>query len=263
MFKIIKPPLHLARYIECFWIGKFDNDLKTSFTHLAHARSKPQMLFHLDGKFEEVISSEKTFDACIYGQSSLYKLYKTHSKNPAILGIQLYPHAFPKLLSIPASDLTNESIDINSLFGKEGTELTEKIFTTDCDIQKVELVSRFLEKKFNRYERKKDIVIEHAIHHIHHHKGKVSVEKLVDQSFLSQRQFERSFKELAGFSPKSYLKIVRFESLLNYFTISPVALTDAALLFGYYDQAHLNHDFKAFTGVTPSQYLSLYSDQYK
>ncbi len=262
MFKIIKPPSNLARYIECFWIGEFDNHLKTSFTHLAAARSKPQLLFHLEGKFEEVISSEKTFDACFYGQSNLHKLYKTHSKKPAILGIQFYPQAFPKLLSIPASDLTNESIDINSLFGKEGAELTEKIFTTDGDMQKVKLVSSFLEKKFGRQERKKDIVIEHAIHHIHHHKGKVSIDKLIDQSCLSQRQFERNFKELAGFSPKSYLKIVRFESLLDYFTISQTTLTDVALEFGYYDQAHLNHDFKAFTGLAPSQYLNSYSDQY-
>ena len=35
------------------------------------------------------------------------------------------------------------------------------------------------------------------------------------QAFLSQRQFERNFKELIGFSPKFFARLVRFKSLIN------------------------------------------------
>lgn len=265
MFKTIEPPLNLARYIVCFWIGHFDGCLKSEFIHLAHATSKPQLIFHLEGAFEEIVSpgkTERTFDAGVYGHSYLHKQYKTISPRPKIFGVQFYPHAIAKFLSVPVAELCNESIAIDAIFGREGKEVTEKIFSSDCDIKRVEIISVFLEKKFSRPEKAKDIFTERTIHHIENHKGKVCIQQLIDQSCLSQRQFERNFKELTGFSPKSYLKIVRFESLLDYFANTEASLTDTALEFGYYDQAHLNHDFKAFTGLTPLQYLRFYSEQY-
>lgn len=265
MFKIIQPPVHLAKYIVCFWVGRFDSSRKNSFVHLAHATTKPQLLFHLEGVFEEIISpqqTERTFDAGIYGQSASHKQYQTGSRAPKIFGVQLYPHALTRLLGIPADELCNESVDIHSILGKQGREVSEKIFSTDCDIKRANIISAFLARRLTGREKMKHGSIVQAIHRIEKCRGEVCIQELIDQSCLSQRQFERNFKELSGFSPKAYLRIVRFESLLDHFVDRGTSLTSAALEFGYYDQSHLNHDFKAFTGLSPLQYLNFYSAQY-
>ena len=87
------------------------------------------------------------------------------------------------------------------------------------------------------------------------------VSELCNQVNLSQRQFERHFKYLTGFSAKTFFKISRFENLIEALGCAsgnvPKNLTDMALEYGYYDQSHLNRHFKEFTGMSPSGYLKL------
>ena len=59
-----------------------------------------------------------------------------------------------------------------------------------------------------------------------------------------------------GMSPKYFNCVVRFNSFLQSCQAQPATpLTSLAHECGYYDQAHLIHEFKRFTGETPSEYL--------
>ena len=93
------------------------------------------------------------------------------------------------------------------------------------------------------------------------HKTGLSVGELCSQVNLSQRQFERHFKYLTGFSAKAFFKIARFENMISALGCGAgnVAqnLTSMALEHGYYDQSHLNRHFKEFTGMAPGDYLKL------
>ncbi|HVI45704.1 MAG TPA: helix-turn-helix domain-containing protein [Chitinophaga sp.] len=75
---------------------------------------------------------------------------------------------------------------------------------------------------------------------------------------MSQRQFERKFKEHVGFSPRLFTKICRFEATLSSL-LTPAPLVQIALNAGYFDQAHFNHDFKTFTGMHPKDYRKIIS----
>ena len=71
---------------------------------------------------------------------------------------------------------------------------------------------------------------------------------------MSDRSFERRFKELAGFSPKLYSRIARFQAALTHYG-SGLPLTDIAHNCGYYDQSHFINDFKEFSGYSPKVYF--------
>ena len=56
--------------------------------------------------------------------------------------------------------------------------------------------------------------------------------------------------------PKFFARIVRFRSLVAALPHAYGSLSQAAIVHGYYDQAHMNADFREFTGMSPRQFLA-------
>ena len=84
----------------------------------------------------------------------------------------------------------------------------------------------------------------------------MNVQEMAGRAFLSTRQFERNFKQFAGFSPKLYSRIIRFQAAMQQYGNKAMSLTAIAYECGYYDQSHFIHDFKEFSGHHPHHYFS-------
>jgi len=232
-----------------------------NFVYNAVASSQAEMLFNYSGKFGTYRldgKMETLFDAGIHAQTNRPRFYTALTSRMGIFGVRLYPHTMPFLFDIPAQELTNQTIDLFSLLGADGEELMQLVFAARGIEEKVAVVSHFLLRRI-RQRAQHHAGIAAAIFRIHQSKGQVALSDLLDASCLSQRQFERNFKELAGFAPKAYLRIVRFESVI-YTYREEQPLTELALDNGYFDQAHFNHDFKQFAGQTPSVYFKSLSE---
>jgi len=88
-------------------------------------------------------------------------------------------------------------------------------------------------------------------------KGQFRVAELADRCHLSARQLERQFEDATGVSPKTLARTIRFDAIRSRLMFQPDAnLTDLAYEFGYADQAHFIHDFKAFTNKTPGEFVA-------
>src|SRR5438309_1041184 len=73
---------------------------------------------------------------------------------------------------------------------------------------------------------------------------------------MSPRRFVDLFRSEVGLGPKVFCRVRRFhEALRRTERLTDVDWADVAQWCGYYDQAHFNHDFRAFSGLTPSSYL--------
>lgn len=259
MYQIIGPPEHLKKYIEYFWWGD-DLDLpQRPNVYHSVATSKIELLFFDQGVYSQNIKGkeEPAFKAGFYGQTTSYSHYYASAKRTTIFGITFSPLAALKFFKIPANELTNQRLDINSLLGNYSNELTDRIYQAQTFQQKAIIATDFFNNRLKELHLKY-LSVEKLILSI----DKVnlnSIPNLVAQSFLSQRQFERNFKELTGFSAKTYLKIKRFERFIENASIiansSESKLLNIALDLGYYDQAHLNRHFKEFTGLNPKAYF--------
>jgi AraC-like DNA-binding protein len=83
------------------------------------------------------------------------------------------------------------------------------------------------------------------------------------RGYFSLSQFERRFKHSTGISPKLYARLVRFEAVCDALSEDPDrSLTGLAHDFGYADQSHFNHDFKALSGLTPGA-MARYARSYQ
>ncbi|RFS14376.1 AraC family transcriptional regulator [Emticicia sp. C21] len=253
LYEQIAPPPSLTNYVKYFWIGEAPASQHHLFIHHATAASSAKLVFHYQGGFHEKSASgeiRKSFSSGIQGQSKIHTQFIS-SQSIGILGVEFYPYAIPLLFSLPATELTNQYIDLKTFFGNKGEVLEESIFLAQSTGQRVSILTQFLESLIK--PAKKTHIID-AVQQLNKSKGNINLELFARQLPFSQRQFERLFKELVGFSPKSYLRILKFEKALP-LIYSVDSFTSLALDAGYYDQAHFNHDFKEFTGLHPKDYL--------
>ena len=84
--------------------------------------------------------------------------------------------------------------------------------------------------------------------------GGVSVDGLARRCGWSARSLERRFRHAVGLPPKLFSRIVRFQRVFAAARAGKPDWAGLAIDCGYYDQAHLNRDFREFTGSSPAAY---------
>ena len=250
-----KPPQILSNIVDHYWTLDGTIPAGQLYVHRTLANFFPELIFHYGGAFQELITDnriEKTFTTGLHSQTNQVRRFIAKERY-GIFGVMLQPYAIPLLFKIPSAEIKNELIDLISLLGQEGKDITEQILMAKDNFQRVKLMNCFLEQRMLPFDRPE---IVNATQLIYNSKGLVNIKNLSDQCCLSQRQFERKFIEHIGFSPKSFSRIVRFKSLLESYKKGDSTLTEVAYDFGYYDQAHFIQDFKQFSGYTPNRYFS-------
>ncbi len=254
-FCIIRPTQQLADFVRFFWFSEASASIEKPYVHHAFAYPCPELIFCYKGafSFSTRLGAERTLAPGFYGQTETFSKASSNA-DFGIFGVYLYPHALPQLFRLPATELTNQYADVRSLLGKDGDMLEEKIMLAADNHQRVKLVSDFLRARLKNV-RTEYAGIASSIKLISGAFHATSVKALAGNSYLSLRQFERRFKELSGFNPKLFLRIARFNSMLNK-PFRQKSLTQLAYEFDYHDQSHFIHDFQQFSGNSPKAYFN-------
>jgi AraC-like DNA-binding protein len=86
--------------------------------------------------------------------------------------------------------------------------------------------------------------------------GRIAVGTLASELGWSRKHLITRFHEQVGLAPKTMARIIRFDRVVALIRIADgMTWTDIALRCGYYDQAHLIHDFNQFAGSTPAEFV--------
>jgi AraC-like DNA-binding protein len=88
------------------------------------------------------------------------------------------------------------------------------------------------------------------------HSNVASITELCNLTGFYYKKLERTFNSATGYSPKAFVRVVRFYRSLREIKHAATSLTDVGLSAGYYDQSHFIHDFRQFTGTTPAKFIS-------
>jgi AraC-like DNA-binding protein len=255
-YKVIQPPQHLADYVRFFWFVEAHASTDNPYVHHAFAYSCPEIIFCYKGGFnyKSGFAEETNLISGIYGQTQNFSKVASNT-DFGIFGFYLYPHALSQLFCLPANELTNQSVDMKTLCGKDGEILEEKIMLASNNYQRVQLICDFLQARLKNIKTEYKTIFS-SIKAIANSHQLTSVKALAENNFLSIRQFERRFKEFSGFSPKLFLRIVRFNSVIKR-NFQNTSLTQIAYECGYYDQSHFIHDFQKFSGYNPKDFFKL------
>lgn len=93
-----------------------------------------------------------------------------------------------------------------------------------------------------------------------HYSGVITLDELSRQANMSKYHFLRSFTRVKGISPYSYLQTIRIgnaKKLLEQGTTP----AQAALATGFSDQSHFTNYFKKLIGLTPRQYMRIFTGE--
>ncbi|MEG1857397.1 MAG: helix-turn-helix domain-containing protein [Pseudoflavonifractor sp.] len=87
-------------------------------------------------------------------------------------------------------------------------------------------------------------------------RGNLRVDSISDYTGYTGRYCREKFKEAHGISIKSYSDIMRFQNTVRMLAQPdhPDLLADIVFENGYFDQSHLNREFRRFTGDTPLRF---------
>ncbi|MBA0128219.1 AraC family transcriptional regulator [Haloechinothrix sp. YIM 98757] len=87
--------------------------------------------------------------------------------------------------------------------------------------------------------------------------GRTPVRALAGDVGWSTRHLGERFRREIGLAPKQAARVVRFERASTALRRRPrTALADLAAECGYYDQAHLTHEWRALAGCTPGTWMA-------
>lgn len=157
----------------------------------------------------------------------------------------------------PMEEISDSVVDADLVWGRDFGDLRERLLDEkDVDLR-FRMVEEFLLRKFAA-KLNPNPCVAFAVSEMIERPDRISIAKMNAKIGYSQKHFTEMFRKQVGVTPKSYLKIMRFQKAVR--SIDAAESVDWGTIAhdcGFYDQAHFIHDFKHFSGFTPEQYSKI------
>jgi len=184
-----------------------------------------------------------------------HSIVVSHGRQDAI-ELQLTPLGAHRLLGVPMSELTGRVVELDALLGPAGDELIERLYEAPDWEARTDLLDAFVARR-TAHAPPPAPAVEHAWAEMLRTHGTVPVGRLVEETGWSRRHLTARFREQVGLPPKVFGRILRFQrAARDLARPDGPSLCEIALDCGYYDQAHLNRDFREFAGRTPTELMA-------
>jgi AraC-like DNA-binding protein len=234
-----RPPL--SAFVETFWLYEGDAP--------AHARERRLP----DGTMALVINLRhdliRIYDrhspdrfrdhrgSVISGAHATYSLLDTPS-TASVLGVQFKPDGAAAFLPLPAVELRGQVLEVETAEGR--------VRALECW-----LLARLVPSWAAH------AAVAFALDAFQHAPSTPTISAVTQRIGIGQTRFIQVFRDAVGLMPKQFCRIQRFQRALRALESgAPVRWGELAAACGYFDQAHLIHEFRAFSGLTPGAYLA-------
>ncbi|HEV3165210.1 MAG TPA: helix-turn-helix domain-containing protein [Isosphaeraceae bacterium] len=251
------PPL--SEFVELFWFYE-------GYTQ-PHAKERilptgtTELVINLQDDLIRVYEREDTDrfrsygGAVVCGPHSEFFVIDT-AEQAKVIGVHFkLGGAFP-FFKMPAGEFGNEHVPLDALWGTRAGTLRERLLEAPTPDDKFRILEQVLLAQVARPLARHPAVT-FALHEFERvpHLGMIS--EVSDRVGFSQRRFIQVFRDQVGLTPKRFCRVRRFQEVLRAIgTGRQVEWASMALACGYYDQAHLIGEFRAFSGLNPTAYLA-------
>jgi AraC-like DNA-binding protein len=153
-------------------------------------------------------------------------------------------------VGIPVSEAQDSLVELDQLWGRDGATLRERLLDAPTSEAKLRLLNELLVQHFTG--RNPDPAIRPAAALIE--RG-IPIGEVAKRIGVLSKTLNRRFCAAVGLTPKRYSRVRRLQRVLCSISgAREVDWCETAADHGYADQAHLVHDFRELTGMTPTGY---------
>lgn len=242
------PGLPLRSYVECVWHYE-------SAAPFVEGRDRVLP----DGRFHLVLN----LDAGVIAVAGLrlHHVVINSAEVSSVMGVVFRPGAARAFFAAPALDFRDRAVRVDLVWGAASEaqllDQLREVRTADARLRIVESVLveriRLLGGKDSSMHR----VVAFALQAFGNAPDIRTVAGVSREVGWSRRWLSHAFAEHVGMTPKRYCRLVRFQHVVRQVASKQsVDWADVALSGGFCDQAHLVHEFRAFSGLSPEAFLA-------
>jgi AraC-like DNA-binding protein len=170
--------------------------------------------------------------------------------------VNLTPPAAHMLLGVPMDDLARRVVALDDVLGAEAARLGERLHDAPGWEARFALLDSALGSRLSEARPPLPGIV-WAWRRLEVTGGRVEIGDLARELGWSRKRLIVRFREQVGLSPKLLARILRFERVVRLIRAGGRrSWVETAYDCGYYDQAHLNRDFREFAGTTPTAFLA-------
>ena len=266
LYRLYSPPPPLGHFVELLWLYEGfrpahprERLMPTGTVEMVIHLRENRMVTYGRG---EAMRPFTLSGAVVCGPHSEFFAIDTASQD-GVIGVHFRPGGAYPFLKMPNGELHNEHVDLSALWGRQAaSELRERLLASPAPEAKLRVLEQaLLEQARGAFERHPAVA--YALREFQAHPGGRTIGQVTERTGLSARRFIDAFEKEVGLTPKLFCRVQRFQRVLRQIQNGPSAnrvdWVDLALACGYYDQAHFIHDFRAFSGISPSTYLAAHT----
>src|SRR5262249_15492653 len=232
------PTPELASSIELLW--QYDGSAPAAAHHVE--RVLP------NGRFQIIIDLT-TGDASISGLRSRAVTIDTAAIGP-VVGVVFKPGGARGFVDVPSNEFFDERVPLDAVWGSRCTMLNHRLSEAVTAQERLAaLESALLEARRGAADDRFALhpCVADALAHLRRLARMRTVSDISREVGVSRRRLSQLFDEQVGMTPKLYCRLLRFRDVVRRIAAGGrIDWADVAAAGGYYDQAHLAHEFREF-----------------
>ncbi len=188
--------------------------------------------------------------ACMTGMLVQPLVIETPAETTSMVGVRLRPAGAAALFESPLNELTGTAVRLDELIGAEAARIGERLHEAGSHADRLRLMVHWVSTRMTAGIGT-ETAVARAVSEIERSQGALAVADLVG---ASPKSFRRRFVENVGVGPKTFARIVRFRRTAALLARAETPLQEVAAAHGYFDQAHMSAEFRAFAGMPPGRF---------
>jgi AraC-like DNA-binding protein len=253
-----RPAAPLDAFVELLWV--YRNEARPRRLERILPRGAAQLIVNLAEDQTRLYRTAAPGTAVVLpgtiftGVSTRFQIIDTDEQQ-YVAGATFKPGGALPFVALPADAFCDASVSVDVLWGRRpAARLREQLLAASSLEATLDLLERALLAAWR--DRVRHPAVAFALAAFERRPSLPRIAAVTDAISLSPKRFIERFKAEVGVTPKRYCRLLRFQRAVSgaHRAVAPTDWARLAVACGYFDQAHFIHEFRDFSGLTPTAY---------